>query len=153
MKRRARREVARSLLAVGVLTVCLDVAAVPMCSVASGAAIAFGNLPALASTGDVAANSGQSFWINCTSEVVAAPSIHSSTPRSLQGPGEPIAFGLSAVAPGGIDLPAASPGSALTAARNGSNQTVTLHARIRAADFATRPSGSYARQVVLTVEY
>jgi len=67
--------------------------------------------------------------------------------------GSSLAFTLSAIAADGSELPMAFPGTSLGVARNGSNQTVTLYSKIRAADFKALPSGSYSRVVTLTLEY
>lgn len=127
--------------------------AVPTCTVASGATLAFGPIVALASTGDVTTNSGSTFWVNCTSDVTSAPTLYSATPRSLVSGANSLPFALSAVSPGSTELPAASPGTALGITRNGSNQTVTLHGKVRAADFKALPSGVYSLGTTLTVEY
>jgi len=128
--------------------------AVPTCTTASGATLAFGSIVALASTPDVTTNSGSSFWVNCTSDVTSAPTLYSSTERKLQSGFAELSFALSLATPGGIELPSASPGAPLTGlTRNGSNQTVTLHGKVRAADFKALPSGVYSRSITLTIEY
>lgn len=127
--------------------------AVPTCTSASGATLAFGTIVALASTGDITANTGSSFWVNCTSDVTAAPTLHSNTERTLTSGGNSLPFALSAVAPGSVDLPSSSPGTVLTITRNGANQTVTLYGKVRAADFKALPSGTYSRSITLTIEY
>ncbi len=127
--------------------------AVPTCTVGSGATLSFGAVVALASTGDVTTNSGSSFWVNCTSDVTTIPGLYSATTRTLQSGASSLPFALSAVAAGGTELPASSPGMALGITKNGTNQTVTLHGKIQAADFKALPSGSYARVIALTIEY
>jgi len=126
---------------------------VPTCTIASGATLSFGSVVALASTGDVTTNSGSSLWVNCTSDVSTTPTLYSSTTRTLVSGSNTLDFALSASSPGGIELPTSSPGTPLGIARNGSNQTVTLYGKIRAADFKSLPSGSYSRAIGLTVEY
>lgn len=127
--------------------------AVPTCTTASGATLAFGAIPALASTGDVSTNSGSSFWVNCTSDVATTPALYSSTPRTLLSGANSLPFALSGAAPGGAELPSAFPGMALGITKNGSNQTVTLHGKVFATGFKGLPSGSYSRAISLTVEY
>lgn len=125
----------------------------PTCTVASSAALSFGNVVALASTGDVTTNNGSSFWVNCTSDVANTPALYSATPRAMMSGSNSLPFALSAVTPGGAELATTSPGTSIGVTRNGSNQTVTLHGKMRAADFKALPSGSYSRSVTLTVEY
>jgi hypothetical protein len=96
----------------------LSAQAVPTCTIASGATLSFGAMVALASTGDVTTNSGSSFWVNCTSDVAAAPALSSATPRTLLSGGNSLPFALSIVSPGGAELPTASPGAQLGLARN-----------------------------------
>jgi hypothetical protein len=79
--------------------------------------------------------------------------MHSSTPRTLISGAHSLPFALSAVTPGGAELPATSPGAALGFARNGTNQTITLHGRIGASNFRSLPAGAYTRQIALTLEY
>ena len=143
----------RHLLAPVLAAACTHALAVPTCTVATGATLSFGAIVALASTGDVTTNSGGSFWVNCTSDVIAAPSLHSATPRTLTSGGNSLPFALSAVAPGGAELPSASPGAPLGFTRNGTNQTVTLYGRVYSSNFKSLPAGAYARSIVLTLEY
>ncbi len=153
LRARAPRRYLACLLALLAAATSTGALAVPTCTVASGATLAFGTIVALASTGDVTSNSGSSFWVNCTSDVTAAPTLYSDTGRTLMSGGNSLPFALSAMAPGGIELPSTSPGTALGITRNGSNQTVTLHGKVRAADFKALPSGSYSQLITLTVEY
>lgn len=134
-------------------TACTRALAVPTCTVATGATLSFGPIVALASTGDVTTNSGSSFWVNCTSDVIAAPSLHSATPRTLASGGSSLPFALSTVTPGGAELPSASPGAPLGFTRNGTNQAVTLHGRVDSGNFKSLPAGAYARSIALTLEY
>jgi len=127
--------------------------AVPTCTIASGATISFGTITALASTGDISSNSGNSFWVNCTSDVAGTPALYSSTERTLQSGASSLPFTLSGAAAGGAELPSSYPGMPLGIAKNGSNQTVTLHGKVRAADFKALPSGNYSRPLSLTIEY
>ena len=132
---------------------CMSVRAVPTCTVASGAMLSFGAVVALASTGDVTTNSGSSFWVNCTSDVAAAPALYSATPRTLLSGGNSLPFALSIVSPGGVELPTASPGAQLGLTRNGSNQMVTLYGNILATNFQSLSPGMYSRSITLTLEY
>lgn len=134
-------------------TACAHALAVPTCTVATGATPSFGAVVALASTGDVSTNSGSSFWVNCTSDVIAAPLLYSATPRTLASGGNSLPFALSIVTPGGPDLPSASPGAPLGIPRSGTNRTVMLHGRIYSSNFRSLPAGTYARSIALTIEY
>ena len=131
----------------------MSVQAVPTCTIASGATLSFGAVVALAGTGDVTTNSGSSFWVNCTSDVAAAPALYSATPRTLQSGANSLPFALSIVSPGGAELPNASPGAQLGLARNGSNQMMTLYGKILAANFQSLSPGAYSRSITLTLEY
>lgn len=71
----------------------------------------------------------------------------------LTSGGNSLPFALSAAAPGGAELPAASPGVPLGFTRKGTNQTVTLHGRIYSSHFRSLPAGGYARSIALTLEY
>jgi spore coat protein U-like protein len=137
----------------GVAGACLSVQAAPTCTIASGAMLSFGAVVALASTGDVTTNSGSSFWVNCTSDVAAAPALYSTTPRTLQSGASSLPFAFSIVSPGGVELPTASPGAQLGVTRNGSNQNVTLYGKVLAANFRSLPPGTFARSITLTLEY
>jgi hypothetical protein len=130
-----------------------NASAVGMCSVASSAVISFGAIPALASTGDITANSGTTLWVNCTSDVTSTPSLYSATPRTLTSSWGSLPFNLSIVSPTGAELASAPPGTLLSITRNGSNQVVTLHGMVSAYDFRSLPSGNYSRVLALTVEY
>ncbi len=143
----------RGAYALPLALACMPAWAVPTCTVASNATLSFGAIVALASTGDVTANSGTSFWVNCTSDVAAAPSVYSGTPRTLGSGGNTLPFALSVIAPGGAELPTASPGVSLGILRNGTQQVVTLYGKILANNFRSLPSGSYSRSISLMVEY
>jgi Spore Coat Protein U domain len=143
----------QGLLALMIAATCTHVLAIPTCTIATGATLSFGAVVALASTGNVSTNTASSFWVNCTSDVTAAPTLYSSTPRTLTSGANSLAFSLSAVAPGGTELPTASPGAALTITRDGTNQTVTLHGRLFSSNFRSLPSGQYSRSIGLTLEY
>ncbi len=132
---------------------CTPARAVPTCTSDSGATLSFGAIVALASSADVTTNSGSSFWVNCTSDVATAPALYSTTPRTLLSGGQRLPFALSAVSPGGAELPTASPGTPLAIARNGSNQTVTLYGKILASNFKSLPAGMYSTSIILTIEY
>lgn len=147
------KRVPQGLLVAMLASACTHGLAVPTCTVATGATLSFGAVVALASSADVTTNSGSSFWINCTPDVTAAPSLHSATPRLLISGGNSLAFALSAVTPKGAELPTASPGTPLGFLRDGTNQTVTLHGHMDATNFSSLPGGAYARSIVLTLEY
>jgi spore coat protein U-like protein len=127
--------------------------AVPQCSVATSAQLNFGTVVALASTGDRTTNSASSFWINCNSEVTAAPQLYSAGTRVMQSGARQLPFRLSVVSAGGSDLPATGPGTSLGFARDGTNQTVTIYGKILASDFKSLAAGLYSTSVTLTIEY
>lgn len=143
----------RGLLSLLIAGACTHAQAVPTCTVASSATLAFGPVVALASSADVTSNSGSSFWINCTSDVAVAPTFYSATPRTLVSGSNSLPFSLSTVTPGGAELPTSSPGTSSGIATNGTNQTVTLHGRLRSSDFRSLPSGLYSSVMSLTIEY
>ena len=132
---------------------CMPAWAVPTCTVAYSAPLAFGAIVALDSTGDVTTNSGTSFWVNCTSDVAAAPTLYSATPPILLSGGNSLPFALSIVSPGGAELPIVSPGTQLGITRNGSNQVVTLYGKILATNFQSLSPGTYSMSITLTLEY
>src|ERR1700722_6719642 len=103
---------------------CMPAWAVPTCTVAYSAPLAFGAIVALDSTGDVTTNSGTSFWVNCTSDVTAAPTLYSGIPRTLLSGSRSLPFALSASASGGAELPTVSPGVSPGILRNGTQQAV-----------------------------
>lgn len=127
--------------------------AVPTCTVASGGALSFGAVVALASTPDVQTNSGASFWVNCTSDVASTPAIYSATARTMTSGGNSLPFALSAVSAGGPGLPTGLPGAPLAIAKDGSNETVTLYGEILTTDFKGLPSGQYSQSITITVVY
>jgi len=152
-KSRRRWLVARSVLLLLVAGVSPDVYAVPTCTVAPSATLSFGSIVALASTPDVATNSGNTFWINCTNDVSTTPALYSASARILASGAATLPFSLSAVAAGGAELPTHTPGTPLGIVKNGTNQTVTLYGKVWAADFKSLPSGVYSATITLTVEY
>jgi len=127
--------------------------AVPTCTVASSPSLSFGSVPALASTGDVTTNTGSSFWINCTSDVVGTPGLYSAGARTLVSGSAALPFHLSPVSPGGPDLPSAPGGTPVAINKNGTNENVPLYGKILAADFKALPSGVYVATVTLTIAY
>jgi spore coat protein U-like protein len=127
--------------------------AVPTCTVASGGTLSFGPVVALASSPNVTTNSGSSFWVNCTADVLSTPTIYSSSTRVMVSGGNSLPFSLSAVSPGGLELRTNSPGYALAITKNGTNETVTLYGKVFVADFKALPSGVYSTVITVTVEY
>jgi spore coat protein U-like protein len=127
--------------------------AVPQCMVGSGAQLAFGTVVALASSPDATSDTGAGFWVNCNAEVTSAPLLYSGSSRTMSSAVGNLPFTLSLVTPGGLQLPIASPGTALGIFRNGTNQTVTLYGKIRSVDFRALPAGIYSTTVTLTLEY
>jgi len=147
------RLLVRSALFIVIAAVRVDALAVPTCTVASGATLSFGAVVALASTGSATANSGTSFWVNCTADVTATPALYSASTRALVSGGNSLPFALSVVSAGATEVPAASPGASLGIAKNGTNQTIPLYGRITASNFKSLPSGLYSASIALTVEY
>ncbi|HVZ45629.1 MAG TPA: spore coat protein U domain-containing protein [Ramlibacter sp.] len=150
---RGPRNLLRASIAAAAAAATAAASAAPQCSVSTNARLDFGTVIALESTGDRTTDSAGSFWINCNSEVTAAPRLYSGTARVMQYGAMSLPFRLSLVAPGAGDLPAATPGAPLAFPRDGTNQTVTLYGAIRAADFKALPPGLYSTSVSLTVEY
>ena len=149
MKASPRQAVVFVLLA----ALALPAQAITGCSVGTGSQVAFGPVIALASTGDVDSNSGGSLLVRCGTVVALPPSLYSGSTRELSGVGGALPFRLSLSSPGGPDLPASTPGAPLSVASDDVDHVVTLHARLRAADFAALPSGVYTTSVTLTIEY
>jgi spore coat protein U-like protein len=132
---------------------CQSVWAAPTCTVAASPSLSFGPVIALADTADADANTGSSFWVNCNSEVVAAPTLYSGSERTMYSGASQLPFQLSLSVPGGSELPSQFPGATLDMVNDGSNRTITLHGRLRAADFRSLPAGVYNQMIELTVEY
>lgn len=148
------RKLATGLCMLSLASISNTAMAVPTCTIATAATLSFGSVVALASTPDQTTNSGTSFWVNCSEDVVAAPSLYSSTtPRTLVYGADSIPFALSTEAPGGPELPFASPGMPLNLLRNGTAETVVLYAKIQSIHFRSLPSGSYTAVLSLTLEY
>jgi len=146
------RLLARSALFTMLAAVGVHAQAAEICTVASGATLSFGTVVALASTGNVSANSGTSFWVNCHAATLP-PTLHSASTRTLVSGAHALPFQLSVVSAGGTELPTTSPGTTLGIVRNGTNQTVPLYGRITPTDFKSLPSGFYSTSITLKVEY
>jgi spore coat protein U-like protein len=121
--------------------------------VAASPNLSFGSVIALANTPDVDANTGSSFWVNCNSEVVAAPTLYSSSERTMFSGASQLPFHLSLSTPGGSELPSQFPGATLDMINDGTHQTITVHGRLRALDFHSLPAGVYSQVIELTIEY
>lgn len=124
------------------------------CAVEAGS-IAFGNIVALITTGNVTANSGTSFKVACTSGVT--PTIATTTSRVMSdGATGNLPFKLSLTAGAATDdFPSTTPG-ALSITQNGAMQAVTIYAKVLASDFTganVLPVGAYAKTVVVDVAY
>lgn len=120
---------------------------------ASGAAISFGSIAALASTGDKEANSGSSFKVACSSSV-SSVKYYSGTSRTLLKDSDSIVFDLcTAACNGSNSLDTASPGQTLAITKDGSLQNVPLYGKISASAFAGKPAGAYSQTVTVTVSY
>lgn len=132
---------------------CQGAWAAPSCTVAANPGLSFGRVVALASSADVDANTGGSFWVACNNEVTVAPSLYSASDRILSSGTGLLPFQLSLSAPGGPDLPTQFPGAPLSIISDGTQQAITVHGRVRATDFRSLPAGSYQQVVELTIEY
>jgi spore coat protein U-like protein len=129
------------------------VLAVPTCTVASGATILFGAIVALASTPDQVSNSGSSFWVNCTADVTSAPTLYSTSARTMTSGTHVLPFTLSLSASMTPTLPTTGPGTALAIVRDGTNQTVTLYGRVSSSVFRSLPAGVYTSMIFLNLDY
>ncbi len=123
------------------------------CEVQAGS-IGFGNIIALASSGDKTADSGSTFKVACTSGVT--PTIATSTTRSMtDGTGFlPFQLSLSAGA-AADDFPSTTPGN-LTLTQDGTLQTITIYAKVLSANFTGANAliaGTYTQTVVVDVAY
>jgi spore coat protein U-like protein len=127
--------------------------AVPTCTIASSPTISFGSFAALRSTGDQFANSGTSFWVNCTSDVTSAPTLYSASTRTMSSGVNQLPFTLSLSPSMSSGLPSTAPGEALSIARDGTSKTVTLYGRLASADFRVLPHGLYTTMVTLNLDY
>ena len=135
------------------VVLCQGARAAPECTVAANPALSFGPVIALASSSDVDANSGSSLWVSCNNEVTGAPALYSASDRTLASGASLLPFRLSLSTPGGSELPAQFPGAVLDMVSDGTQQAITVHGRLRAADFRSLPAGVYSRMVELTIEY
>lgn len=121
---------------------------------ASGAAIDFGSVVALASSGNKTANSGSGFQVACSTGLT--PTIYSTTTREMDdGAGHTLAFNLCLSAcSGSNDLAATQEGAdSLSITQDGTLKTVALHGRILATNFQALPAGSYSKSVTVNVDY
>jgi spore coat protein U-like protein len=128
------------------------------CEVSTGAAIDFGNIIALASTGDKTADSGATFKVACSSGV--SPTISSGTTRSMTNGGAPaklLPFYLSMTAGAATDdLPTSGTSQALTLTQDGTPQTLTIYGRVLSTSYTganVLPLGSYTNTMVVNVAY
>ena len=142
----------RQLLAASLCAAVVGAQAVPTCTVATGATLNFGAIVALASTPDQLTQSGSSFWVNCSADVSNAPSLYSTTPWALHAADQTLPFQLS------LNnfltlLPTNGPGAALPIVANGSNQVVTIYARLLATQFRALPAGDYTGVVSVSIDY
>ena len=126
------------------------------CEVQDGA-INFGTIITLLSSADKVANSGTSFKVACSSDVV--PTIASTTARSMKdGAATPnlLPFNLSlTLGAAADDLPSSAPGP-LPITKDGTLQTVTLYAKVLASNFSganALPAGSYSNTMLVDVSY
>jgi spore coat protein U-like protein len=131
---------------------------VSACTV-SAATLDFGdNIIALLSQGDVAADTGDTLQIACTTGT--SPKIYSTTTRTLAGSGSAegssIAFNLSQTAGAAADnLPTTALGAEAIAdyTANGAEQTVVIYGRVPVANYGNQPAGPYAATITMSVDY
>jgi spore coat protein U-like protein len=124
------------------------------CTVQAGT-IAFGNIIALAATGNVTADSGTTFKVACSNGAV--PTIATTTTREMSdGASAVLPFQLSMTAGAAADdFPSSSPAS-LSLVQDGTLKTVTIYAKVLASDFTganAKPVGAYTQTVVVDVAY
>jgi spore coat protein U-like protein len=122
------------------------------CEVSSSGTIAFGNVVALASSGDKLASNTTGFKVACSAGLT--PYIFSATTRVMDSGANTLAFDLClAECTGTNGLAVGATTDALSITQDGSLHPVELHARITAANFKAKPAGAYAKTVVISVEY
>lgn len=137
-----------------VLAIANTNAAAQSCTVATGGALAFGAVVALASTANQTTDSGQSFKVNCDSGVAGTLRLYSATPRVMHSNGSSLPFNLSLNSGAASDdLPTAALGAPFNITRNGTDQAVILYAKIYTQNFRALPGGLYSAALMLTVEY
>jgi spore coat protein U-like protein len=134
-------------------TVTVDATLVSACEVSTTAAIHFGNITNLLSAGDNVADSGSSFQVACSSDV--APLVSAAASRIMVNGTNNLPFNLSLTS-GAIadDFPPTATGLAMT--KDGTLQTVTLYAKVLAANFTganNLPGGSYSKTMTVAVAY
>jgi spore coat protein U-like protein len=122
------------------------------CEVSNSGTIAFGNVVALASTGDQSVSNATGFKVACSTGLT--PYIFSATSRVMTSGANTLAFDLCLTAcTGSNGLAVGATTDALSITQNGSLQSVPLYARILAANFKGKPAGDYTQTVVISVEY
>jgi spore coat protein U-like protein len=120
---------------------------------AAGAKIDFGPVVALESTGDKAGDSSEGFQVACSTGL--SPQIYSTSDRVMTSGANNLAFDLCLSACNGSNALATTQLGAdtLTIIQDGSLKPVTLHGRIKAANFKSLPAGSYTTTVTVSVDY
>lgn len=121
---------------------------------AATAAIDFGAVVALASSGNKTGDSGSSFQVACSSDL--SPKIYSTSARVMDdGAAHTLPFDLCTAACNGSNSLPATQGaaSALTITQDGTLQPVKLYGAVQASDFQALPAGAYSKTVTINVDY
>lgn len=134
-------------------TVTVDATLVSACEVSSTAAIHFGSITSLLSTGDKLGDSGITFQVACSSDV--APLISTTATRTMLFGAIPLPFNLSLTAGAAADdFPPTATGLVMT--KDGTLQTVTLYGRVLATNFTganAKAAGAYTVPLTVAVAY
>jgi hypothetical protein len=134
-------------------TVTVDATLVSACEVSTTAAIHFGNITTLLSGGDKVANSGSTFQVACSSDVL--PLISTTAVRKMLFGAVELPFNLSLTAGAAADdFPPTATGLVMT--KDGTLQTVPLYAKVLAANFTgvnAKIAGAYTVNLTVAVAY
>jgi spore coat protein U-like protein len=134
-------------------TVTVDATLVSACEVSPTAAIHFGDITTLASSGDKTANSGSTFQVACSSDV--APLISTTASRIMLFGAVPLPFNLSLTSGAAADdFPPTATGLSMT--KDGTLKTVTLYGKVLAANFTganAKIAGAYTVDLTVALAY
>jgi spore coat protein U-like protein len=145
-----------SMAATSSSTVTVAATLVDGCEVTPTASISFGNIVTLLSTVSATANSGTTFKVACSNG--ATPLIYTLDPHVMVDVAtglESVPFNLSLTSGAPTDTISTTPTS-FTLTQNGELQTVTLYAKVLAANFTganARTSGAYTVNLIMSVDY
>lgn len=123
------------------------------CSV-SASSMTFPAVAALSSSSDQTTDTGGTLQIACTAG--ATPTIWSDTTRTVTDGTNTFAFNLSQTAGAASDDLPTTTGAAEAIAgftADGTEKTVIIYGKILAANFASKPAGTYTRDVILSINY